>query len=388
MDHDDATRQPYAGFEQGPIRPPSEARSLLIRLTRNCPWNRCTFCPVYKGTKFSTRPVEHIKRDIDTVRKHVEKLQAAADASGHIDSQRMSGLVETGPGEAEAFNAACNFLFRGRMESVFLQDANSLVMKPAHLVEVLTHLKRSFPQVERITSYGRSQTVARIHDADMKAIAEAGLNRIHIGLESGADEVLEMVKKGTSKEMAVQAGLKVKQAGVELSEYYMPGLGGRKFSQIHAAESADALNRINPDFIRLRTLAIPSAAPLFGEWTAGRFERCTELEIVQETLTFLERLDGITSVVKSDHVLNLFEDLEGTLPQDKQRMIQILRTFIEMDPQTRCVYQVGRRLGIFHDLSDMENPRRVAMAESACREYGVTPDNVDDVIYAVVAKFI
>jgi len=224
--------QKYNGFEQGPIRPPSEAYSLLIRITRNCPWNRCTFCPVYKEKKFSIRPVEHIKKDIDSVCRHVEKLQKLSDESGHISQKDIRQVAEkVEPDELHAFNAALSWILGG-MKSIFIQDANSLIIKPADLVEILKYLKKRFSQVERITSYARSHTVARIKDTDLKAIKEAGLNRIHIGLESGSNQVLKMVKKGVTKETHIKAGIKVKKAGIELSEYVMPGLGGRKYSEI------------------------------------------------------------------------------------------------------------------------------------------------------------
>jgi len=272
--------------------------------------------------------------------------------------------------------------------SVFLQDANSLIMKPPDLVEILTHLKMRFPWVERITSYARAHTIARMKDDDLKAIADAGLNRIHIGLESGSDAVLEMVKKGVTREKQIQAGLKVKRAGMELSEYYMPGLGGMALSAEHARQSADALNQINPDFIRLRTLAIPGRAPLFEDHQAGRFEKCTDLMVVKEILTFINGLEGITSVVKSDHVLNLFGDLEGTFPRDKERLLAIPRAFLAMEPERQRLYQIGRRLGIFSCQSDMETPRRLANGERAYRELGVTPDNVGGIVDELMNRFI
>jgi coproporphyrinogen III oxidase-like Fe-S oxidoreductase len=222
----------------------------------------------------------------------------------------------------------------------------------------------------------------------LKAIGDAGLNRIHIGLESGSDEVLKMVKKGVTKEMHIQAGVKVKNAGIELSEYYMPGLGGKKYLEEHALETADALNRINPDFIRLRTLAIPPSTPLFEDWQSGRFEKCSEVEVVREILMFIERSDGITSVVKSDHILNLFQDLEGTLPQDKEHMMNILRTFLAMDPERQALYQVGRRIGVFSGLADMKKPNRMARAGRACSELGMTPENVDQVTSELMKRFI
>lgn len=382
------TDETYHGFEQGPIRPPSEAYSLLIRVTRNCPWNRCTFCPVYKGTRFSIRPVEHVKRDIDAVHKYVTIIRQMSDQSGHVrpvEIRSAAGRIESW--ESQAFQAALNW-FSGGMRSVFIQDANSLIIKPSDLEEILVHLGNRFPWVERITSYARSHTIARIKTDDLKALRQAGLNRIHIGLESGSDLVLKMARKGVTKATHIKAGLKVKTAGIQLSEYVMPGLGGREYSDIHATETADALNRINPDFIRLRTLAIPNGVELFDDWQTGRFEKCTDVMMAREILLMIEHLDGITSVLKSDHILNLFENLEGTFPGDKTRMMAIIRAFLAMEPQWRCVYQVGRRLGLFAKLSDMESPRRLAKAEKFCRQLGITPDNVDDVIDELMKRFI
>ena len=382
------TTEDYQGFEQGPIRPPSEAYSLLIRVTRNCPWNRCTFCPVYKESRFSIRPVDHVKRDIDTVHRSVEIIQKMAENHGNLSRtavrEALGNNEQLDPG---GLNAALSW-FSGGMRSVFLQDANSLIINPSDFLEILLHLKKRFPWVERITSYARSHTIARIKDRDLKNIKDAGLNRIHIGLESGSDRVLKMAKKGVTKETHIKAGLKVKKAGIELSEYIMPGLGGKAYSEVHARETADALNRINPDFIRLRTLAIPNSVELYDDYAANRFEKCTDLMMAKEILIFLESLNGITSVVKSDHILNLFQNLEGKLPRDKARMLDIIHRFLAMDPERQCVYQVGRRLGFFSRLRDMESPRRLAKAEKACRQFGMTPENVDEVIDELMKRFI
>jgi hypothetical protein len=379
---------PYHGFEQGPIRPPSEAYSLLIRVTRNCPWNRCTFCPVYKDARFSLRPVDHVKKDIDALHRCVVMIQRSADESGRILKTDIRKAAETyEQTDLQAFNAALNW-FSGGMQSVFIQDANSLIIKPADLVEILVHLKHRFPWVERITSYARSHTIARIKDDDLSAIRDAGLNRIHIGLESGSDEVLKMTQKGTTKATHIKAGLKVKNAGMELSEYIMPGLGGKTYSEVHAVETADALNQIDPEFIRLRTLAIPNSVSLFDDWTSGRFEKCTDVMMVKEIALLIESLNGITSFFQSDHILNLFQDLEGRLPDDKERMLNIVRSFLAMEPARQVIYQVGRRLGYFSSLQDMESPQRLAKAEKMCRELGITPDNVDDVIDELMKRFI
>lgn len=378
----------YAGFEQGPIRPPSEAQSLLVRITRNCPWNRCTFCPLYKGTRFSIRPVWHVKKDIDAIHTYTEMLRRASDeAAGDLRSQ-IHQIAENAQGaERQAFHAALNW-YLGGMRSVFLQDANSLVIKPSDLVEILKHIKNRFPEVDRITSYARSQTIARIKDEDLKAIADAGLNRIHIGLESASDAVLKMVRKGATKAIHIEAGLKVKNAGMELSEYFMPGLGGRRLSKEHALETADALNQIDPDFIRLRTLAIPTQVPLFDDYISGKFDKCTDRMMVEEILLFLEHLSGITSYVKSDHILNLFEEVQGRLPEDKGRMLKVLRTFLAMAPDEQVLYQVGRRLGIFAVLKDLDVPRLRKRAEDACHQYGITSANADEKVDQLMMRFI
>jgi hypothetical protein len=378
----------YQGFEQGPIRPPSEANSLLVRVTRNCPWNRCTFCPVYKGSRFSVRPKDHVIKDIDSVFQSVEIIQQTAREKGRVPlSEIRKAAGNDHHLDPRAFNAALNWV-AGGMQSVFIQDANSLVIKPSDLVEILAHLKTRFPWIGRITSYARSHTIARISDDNLKAIKDAGLNRIHIGLESGSDNVLKMTQKGVTKETHIKAGLKVRKAGMELSEYVMPGLGGKAFSKEHAVETADALNRINPDFIRLRTLALPHSVALCEDYESGCFEKSTDLMMAEETLLFIESLNGITSMVKSDHILNLFQNLEGRLPEDKESMLDILRRFLAMTPDRQCIYQVGRRLGFFSRMRDMENPRRLERAEKACKDFGITPENVDGVVEALMKRFI
>jgi len=362
--------------------------SLLIRVTRNCPWNRCTFCPVYKESRFSLRPAAHIKMDIDRVYGYVEALRQTGEQIQYPDRTMIDEIAaKVIPFDMQALRAAVHWYYGG-MESIFLQDANSLIIKPRDLVDVLKHLKTRFPWVKRITSYARSHTAARISDADLCAMSDAGLNRIHIGLESGSDEVLKIVAKGVTKADQIKAGIKIKQAGMELSEYVMPGLGGRSLSRIHALETADALNQINPDFIRLRTLAVPNHVPLFDAYAKGRFEKCTDLMAVREILLLLEAFEGITSRVKSDHVLNLFQEIEGRLPDDRDRMVDVIRTFLSMPPEKQALFQVGRRTGVFSTLADMQDKYLVARAEKTCKKFHVTPENVDEIIDEIMKRFI
>ncbi|MFZ5563051.1 MAG: radical SAM protein [Thermodesulfobacteriota bacterium] len=381
-------QESYQGFEQGPIRPPSEAASLLIRITRNCPWNRCTFCPVYKGSRFSLRPANHVKADIDMVHKYVALLKESADSDGVVTRQRLSELsARVDRSEYPALSAALNWM-AGGMASVFLQDANSLIIRPDDLIDILSHLRKRFPWIKRVTSYARSHTLCRISDDKLVQIRKAGLDRIHIGLESGSDAVLKLVKKGVTKAGHIQAGQKAKAAGFELSEYVMPGLGGVDLSREHALETADALNRINPDFIRLRTLAIPPGLELHDDYTDGRFRKCTDVKVAEELLLFIESLEGVTSMVKSDHILNLFAEVEGRLPDKKEAMLKPIRAFLAMAPADQVVYQIGRRLSVFNTMEDMNDSGRAARVRELCAKMKITPDNVESVIEEAMNRFI
>jgi hypothetical protein len=376
----------YQGFEQGPIRPPSEASSLLIRVTRNCPWNRCSFCPVYKGSSFSLRPVEHVLRDIDTVHHFVSLLQGQFP-SGFSATDLAPLTRDLDNNDRMAMSAAINWI-RGGKRSIFLQDANSLIIKPNDLITILKHLQHCFPEAERITSYARSHTICRIKDEKLARMHTAGLNRIHIGMESGADKVLKLIKKGSTKEDHIKAGLKVKEAGMQLSEYVMPGLGGKELSKEHALETADALNAINADFIRLRSLAIPNHVELYQLYNKGEFTKLTDLQTAEEILLFLENLRGITSTLKSDHILNLFEEIEGNFPGDREQMTAVIRNFLALSPPEQMLYQVGRRTGIFRRLADLNDPTKRSHAEATCKRFQVTPENIDQAIDDLIKQFI
>ncbi len=382
------TKDEYQGFEQGPIRPPSEADSLLIRLTRNCPWNRCTFCPVYKKRKFSLRSAENIVKDIDLLHTYASGISERVSSGAPFDNQAVNELFNSFEvKDRQAFNAALHWYYNG-MKSIFLQDANTLIMKPDDIVYILEHIKRCFPDVERITSYARSHTIVRISAENMKRIERAGLNRIHIGLESGSDRVLEMVKKGSNKADHIKAGNRVKEAGVQLSEYIMPGLGGKSLSREHAVETADALNRINPDFIRIRSLAVPENTPLAEELRQGRFEKCTDYETAAELRLLVERLEGIDSYVKSDHILNLIQSLEGRLPGEKQNMLDTIDRFLNMDPEDRVIYQVGRRMGLFSGPEEIDDENRRSRVEKTLKMYGIDSSNADEAIDELIKRFV
>ncbi|PLY00246.1 MAG: radical SAM protein [Desulfuromonas sp.] len=378
----------YSGFEIGPIRPPSEAHSLLLRITRNCPWNKCTFCSLYKGEKFSIRPVAEIRRDIDLVRHYVDAIERLRQETGSATQMQCQSLLVGRPADEQMALHIARLWIQGGMESIFLQDANTLVIRPDDLVEILEYARTVFPSVKRITSYARSHTVARISDSDLQRLATAGLNRIHIGMESACDAVLDFVRKGADKETHIKAGQKVRRAGIELSEYFMPGLGGAEFSRQNALETAAALNRIDPDFIRIRTLGLPESIELFDDYKSGAFARLGDVAMAEELLLMLEKLDGITSTVKSDHILNLLQEVEGTLPEDKEKMTAPLRRFLALAEDEQLLYMVGRRSGIFSRLDDLHDAELRRHAENCRSAHRVTRQNIDEFTLEMMQRFI
>jgi hypothetical protein len=377
----------YQGFELGPIRPPSEAGSLLLRVTRNCPWNKCTFCGLYKGEKFSIRPVDHVNKDIDRVRYFVDEINRALSEASDTSNNLTALQIGLSASDRLAFHSAFNWM-RGGMKSVFLQDANTLVLKPDDLVVILEHLRQVFPKVERVTSYARSHSIARISDENMIRLAAVGLNRIHVGMESGCNEVLDFIRKGVDKQTHILAGQKVKKAGIELSEYFMPGLGGESLSIENALESADAMNQIDPDFIRIRTLAIPEVIELHKEVETGHFKPLGEKKKAEELLLFLDHLQNIGSIIKSDHILNLFQDVDGNLPQDHAKITAPIRTFLAMPPQEQILYIVGRRTGIFTGIADLGDEVLREHAEKALIAHRVTLENVESWASEMMQRFI
>lgn len=350
-------------FEQGPIRPPSEAESLLLRFTRNCPWNKCLFCTSYKGETFSRRTVAEIKQDVDSVARimgMLGEMSARLGYSGEVNSRVLSEAYRTG--DYHVIHVA-SWMYRGG-RNVFIQDANSLVMKTSELVELLEYIRYMLPAVRRITSYARSKTLLRKSGEDLAALCRAGLNRIHVGMESGSDEVLKFMNKGVSASEQVEAGRRVVEAGISLSEYVILGLGGRLWHDEHHLETARALSLINPDFIRLRTLAVPPGTGLYDRLLAGDFAEQTEDSIVAGERLLIENLQGITSRVVSDHMLNLLEEVDGLLPEDKEYMLSVIDRYLSLPEADRINFRLGRRSGLYRRLDDMSDPARHARVEA------------------------
>jgi len=355
-------------IEQGPIRPPSEATSLLIRVTRNCPWNRCAFCKTYKREKFSRRPVEEVLRDVDTVRRVADQVEQIARelGGGQVDARVVS---QAGARYGHLHYHVAAWLYYGG-KSVFLQDANSLILKTSDLVKILRHIREVFPTVDRITTYARADTAARKEGDEYLLLRDAGLNRIHMGMESGSDVVLKMVDKGITAAQLEEAGRKIQAAGISLCWYIMPGLGGVKYSREHALETAARVNAVNPDYIRFRTLSVLRGTPLHDMMTRGDFEPLTEDEIVKEQRLIIESLRNVTTTVVSDHILNLLQELEGTLPADREKLLAIIDRYLAMPESEKANYQLGRRAGVYNAMDDMRHPAKYRYVEGLLNNIG------------------
>ncbi|MBA7497060.1 hypothetical protein ES702_07669 [subsurface metagenome] len=374
-------------FELGPIRPPSEAYSLLIRATRNCPWNRCQFCPVYKGSKFGLRSVEDIIKDIEAVKAISEGIKELAWKMGH--GNRVSEVAATlynQPQRGQCVSHVAQWLWTGG-RSAFLQDSNSLIMRTSELTEVIIFLRKTFPGLNRVTTYGRSHTAARKSLTELKELKDAGLDRIHIGLETGYDPLLSYMEKGCTAKNHIDGGKKVKEAGISLCEYVMPGLGGKKMSQGHARETASVLNEIDPDYIRLRSLHVPPSIPLWTRVQNGDFELQTEDEIVKEITVFIENLQ-VTSHLKSDHTLNLLMEVKGRMPEDKEKCLDIINGYLSLPDEERLNFKFGRRTGYYNRLADLGDSYKHDKVEQAIKNFRAQDSSVEEMILRLKHSFI
>ncbi|OGP68330.1 MAG: coproporphyrinogen III oxidase [Deltaproteobacteria bacterium RBG_16_44_11] len=376
-------------FEQGPIRPPSEATSLLIRVTRNCPWNKCAFCQTYRGTKFEIRSVEDVKGDIQTMKDYADQIMKISWKLGEGGRVNRSVLkqISNQRFHNDYFQTIAVWLYFGG-ENVFLQDANSLIAKTPDLVAILDYLKEKFPQIKRITSYCRSHTAARKTVNEFEQLKNAGLSRIHVGMESGSNEVLALVNKGVTADIQIKAGQNIKQAGIELSEYFIPGLGGEKFTIQNALESAKVINAVSPDFIRLRTLHVVPGTALEDLVKKGEIQPLSDDDIIREIGLFIENLDVYGTQLVSDHILNLLEELEGKFPEDKPKILAVIKRYFEMNNEERMIFRLGRRSGAFRRLDDLGDKETYLRLKAVVESYAGEGRNLDDDMVKIMNNYI
>ena len=260
-------------------RPPSEARSLIVQVTYGCSHNTCAFCSMYKEKRFSIRPLEEILEDFHTARqvyRHIEK--------------------------------------------VFLADGDALVRKASELYTILDTVRELFPECRQITCYASPASIRIRTEDELRTLREKGLSMVYMGLESGCDEVLKLMRKGHTAEQIVAMGQKVRRCGIALSVTAITGLGGSELLERHAVETAKAFNAMNPEYIGMLTLMVEEGTPLH-EWVhKGEFKLLTQSEVLRETRLLVEHLDTPGSVFRMNHASNYLV-LKGTLNEDQEAML-------------------------------------------------------------------
>lgn len=339
-------------FEVGPIRPPSEASSLLLQVTRGCTWNKCRFCTVYRGGGFSIIQPDEIKRNIDNMAYFRDILMDCASPEGIVDKSKLYKYLETfNSNELQSFYMIYNWLSSGG-KSVFLQDGNSVALKPEKLADVLVYLREKFPHIERVTSYARGETLSHWSEEQWRLLRQSGLNRVHTGFESGSDNVLRLINKGLTQEQEIDGGRKVKAAGMELSVYFMPGIGGEEFRDESASETAYVVNQINPDFVRLRSFVLKLDSEMYDLKQKGEFTELADIEKLEEIRELIAGIDRPDVTVVSDHIVNLVGSLNHPISR-KDEMLAKVDEILQLPQLEQRVYQLARRTGIVEEYAHM-----------------------------------
>jgi hypothetical protein len=297
------------------IRPPSEWRSLLLRSTRGCNWNRCKFCGVYGALgqpDFSIRPIDDVRRDIDWY------------------ADEMPEFATT-----------------------FIGDADPLCRPIAESAEILSYLRERLPHLKRITAYARAGTLFKLGKDGLKQLAEAGLTRVHMGLESGDLATLKFHRKGQSPKIVIQAASWAKATGIEVSFYVLLVLGGRDCWMEHIDGTAHVISATDPEFIRMRRIWLftPESSqtatycPLWDDIKSGAFIQQTPEGTIQELRRLIARLEKVHSHLVCDHANN-YLPIEGDLPQDRERMLAQIDAFLELPQEARERHfsEVGSRI--------------------------------------------
>jgi radical SAM superfamily enzyme YgiQ (UPF0313 family) len=367
------TGEKQTTYRIGPIRPPSEANSLLLQITEGCTWNRCKFCSLYKHEGFKAFSVESIKKDIDVMAEYAETAGDYQREDGSWNKKAaLEKLNRMTREEQNCYYLVYRWLAHGG-ENVFLQDGNSLAVKTERVVEVLRYLREKLPSIRRITTYGRAETLSKISVEQYKDLKAAGLDRIHSGFESGSDRVLELINKGVTSEQEITAGKNIKEAGIELSVYFMPGIGGKALSKENALETARVVSAINPDFVRIRTAAIKEGTELWRDYLDGKFQLCSDNEKLLEIKLLIENIKNCTGTLVSDHIINLLQEVEGRLDRDREKMLSLIEDYFSMPESEQKIFQLARRSGLVsqpEDLEFLEQSHRARLEQLA----GSVPD--------------
>lgn len=350
----DPTGEHTGTFRIGPIRPPSEATSLLLQVTNGCTWNKCRFCRIYRHTKFKAYSADSIRRDIDTMVLYAQRARRHRDSSGRWDIDSLNREIMMSKGdERQCFYMVANWLVNGG-ENVFLQDGNTTALSSGRLTDVLVYLRQAFPGIKRITSYGRAENLSRISAEEFAELKAAGLDRIHSGFESGSDAVLSLINKGTTAQQEITAGRNIKAGGIELSVYFMPGIGGRDLTAENPEGMAEVINSISPDFVRIRTAVVKPGTELYDDFLTGEYTLCSDDEKILEIRRLIEASETEGTVLVSDHIINLLQQVSGRLDTDRDRMLGIIDGYLGMPEEERVMFRLARRMAKVISPDDMK----------------------------------
>jgi len=291
------------------IRPPSEWRDYYLPLTGGCSNNTCTFCNYY-GSKLQIREIEDVKEEIDALAIYMKHGIRMPTIPGivYIIAQQWDGL------------------------RVFLQDGDALVYPFPQLKEALTYLNEKFPGLERIATYATAQDILRRSLNELKELKELKLGIMYMGIESGDNEVLHSIDKGVNYSQLVEAGRKVKEAGITLSATVILGIGGVEGSKKHAIETAKILSEIDPEYAGALTLTLVPGTPLYEQWQRDEFNPISPFQSLEELRIIIEDSYFTDCFFSSMHASN-YLSVRGRLPQDKPRVIRELDdVLVRRDP--------------------------------------------------------
>ena len=264
-------------------RPPSEAYSLIVQVTYGCSHNTCAFCGMFKQKNFRIRPLEEVLEDFRIARASYSRV--------------------------------------GR---IFLADGDALIRKASELEIILDTIRELFPECERVSAYASPISLKVRTDEELQRLRAKGLSMLYMGLESGSNEVLELMRKGHTAEEIVEMGKKAKRNGFVLSVTAITGLGGPELMESHAIGTAKALNEMNPEYIGILTLVVEEGTPLQQWVREGSFKLLTPEQVLDETYLMVENFDCPGAVFRMNHASN-YLSLRGTLNQDKEMMLQQIR---------------------------------------------------------------
>jgi radical SAM superfamily enzyme YgiQ (UPF0313 family) len=335
--------------------------------------------------------VEEVKKDIDAVQEIISEIKSLSwkyGFGGEINVPLVNLILQNPEHFPDGFRSIALWQYGGG-ENVFLQDGDNLILKTNQLVEIISYLKITFPSIKRITTYARAKTVSKRRIEEFQDLYRAGLSRIHIGLETGYDPLLQYMKKGVTAQEHIEAGRRVKESGISLSEYVILGLGGKGMWREHAMETAKVLNRINPDFIRVRTLKVLKTMLLYQKIEKGEFIPLSDDEVVKEERLLIEHLEGITSTFVSDHILNLLQEVEGKLPEEKEKMLNVIDRYLSLFKGEKDNFRLGRRAGIYQSVEDLAKPDLRNQVERALQQIeSERPGGIEKALSDMMESFI